>query len=81
MLVNQALTRNRGGLFLRLDWAIGSLWVLHWFGWSSVGVWWEALWGWQLEPVPHFAKDLDVPDVYSFLFYPWNWPATLRLLQ
>src|SRR5450756_1843810 len=30
-LVNQALTRNRGGLFLRLDWAIGgalgSAWV------------------------------------------------------
>jgi len=30
--VNQALTRNRGGLFLRLDWAMGELWVLHWFG-------------------------------------------------
>lgn len=37
-LVNEALTRNRDGpLFLRLDWGIRKLWVLHWFGWSSVG--------------------------------------------
>ena len=31
-LVNQALTRNRGGLFLRLDWGIRKPLVLHWFG-------------------------------------------------
>jgi hypothetical protein len=35
--VNEALTRNRSGLFLRLDWAMASLRVLHWFGGGDQG--------------------------------------------
>ena len=29
---NQALTRNRSGLFSCLDGSLGKHWVLHWFG-------------------------------------------------
>jgi hypothetical protein len=41
--VNEALTRNRSGLFSCLDWANGGVPFLHWFGWPGVGVCLKAL--------------------------------------
>jgi hypothetical protein len=63
--VNQALTRNRGGLFLRLDWAIGTLSVLHWFGWGISEVWADGSDRQPLRPFVFLGRQLALRHILS----------------